>query len=197
MLGFTSLATFAVLRLLAVTIAPTSLVEAIPASTPSTTNTNAASSYWLADIKRQGTVPFGSSDYKIFRNVHDYGAKGDGSSDDTAAINKAISDGNRCGKGCDSSTTTPAIIYFPPGTYVVSAPMVSYYYSQLVGDDLSLPTIKGSPSFKGMGIIDSDPYEDDGSNWYTNQNNFFRQIRNFVIDMTAMPATTAASGIHC
>lgn len=44
-------------------------------------------------------------------------------------------------------------------------------------------------------MIDSDPYESGGANWYTNQNNFFRQIRNFVIDLTAMPMTSGA-GIH-
>jgi glucan 1,3-beta-glucosidase len=32
-------------------------------------------------------------------------------------------------------------------------------------------------------------------NWYTNQNNFYRQIRNFVLDTTAMPVT-AGAGIH-
>ncbi len=38
----------------------------------------AASSYWVGDIERQGTVPFGStSDYQVFRNVKDFGAKGE------------------------------------------------------------------------------------------------------------------------
>lgn len=37
----------------------------------------ASSSYWLASIKRQGTVAFGSSGaYQIYRNVKDFGAKG-------------------------------------------------------------------------------------------------------------------------
>lgn len=120
---------------------------------------------------------------------------GDGSTDDTAAINKAIADGNRCGQGCDSSTVTPALIYFPPGNYLVSSPIIQYYYTQLVGDALSLPTLKAAPAFKGMAVIDSDPYLDGGANWYTNQNNFYRQIRNFVIDLTAMPPSMGA-GIH-
>lgn len=42
------------------------------------------SSYWLANIKRQGTVAYGSSSYQIFRNVKDFGAVGDGVTDDTA-----------------------------------------------------------------------------------------------------------------
>ncbi|KAL1641801.1 hypothetical protein SLS58_005841 [Diplodia intermedia] len=155
----------------------------------------AASSYWLADIKRQGSVAYGNADFKVFRNVKDYGATGDGTTDDTAAINQAISDGNRCGKNCDSSTVTPALVYFPPGTYMVTKPIVQYYYTQLVGDITDLPVIKGAAGFAGMALIDADPYEDDGSNWYTNQNNFFRQIRNFVIDLTAMPESSGA-GIH-
>jgi len=184
-------------RLLLLTVAPASLVGASPV-TNSTTNPSpkdASSSYWLASIQRQGTSAFGDSAYKIYRNVHDFGAKGDGSTDDTAAINNAISSGNRCGKGCDSSTVTPALVYFPPGTYVVSKPIIQYYYTQLVGDAITLPTIKGAAGFQGIALIDADPYNDDGSNWFTNQNNFYRQIRNFVIDMTSMPAT-AGAGIH-
>lgn len=35
--------------------------------------------YWMEDIHRQGIAPFNPSrDYKIFRNVKEYGAKGDG-----------------------------------------------------------------------------------------------------------------------
>ncbi|CAI7573364.1 unnamed protein product [Penicillium discolor] len=184
---------------------PASLVAAVPVAVPvspvnnvlaTTQKTTAASSYWVADIERQGVVPFAkSTDYKIFRNVKDYGAKGDGSTDDTVAINKAISSGGRCGKGCDSSTTTPAIVYFPPGTYVVSKPIVQYYYTQIVGDAVELPIIKASAKFAGMAVIDSDPYEDNGDNWFTNQNNFFRAIRNLVIDLTSVPASSGA-GIH-
>jgi glucan 1,3-beta-glucosidase len=172
------------------------LVGAIPTSLQS--RQSSASSYWLSSIQRQGTVAFGSdnsSSYTIFRNVQTYGAKGDGTTDDTDAINSAIADQNRCGQGCDSSTITPAIIYFPPGTYLVSKPIVQYYYTQFIGDAVNIPTIKAAPSFTGMAVIDSDPYLDTGANWYTNQNNFFRQVRNFVIDLTAMPKT-AGAGIH-
>ncbi|KAL9099475.1 MAG: hypothetical protein Q9163_005026 [Psora crenata] len=200
MLTVSSIVTFVVLRFLALSVIPTSMVEAVPltsrapATDPPHTNA-AASSYWLASIQRQGTVAFGDSGYKVYRNVQDYGAKGDGTTDDTAAINSAITDGMRCGRGCDSSTTTPALVYFPPGTYVVSTPIIQYYYTQFVGDAVTLPTIKASPNFQGIAVIDSDPYTDGGVNWYTNQNNFFRQVRNFIIDLTALPATTG-TGIH-
>ncbi|KAA8892622.1 pectate lyase superfamily protein-domain-containing protein [Sphaerosporella brunnea] len=171
---------------------------AVRARSPYYTYTDvAASSFWLEDIQKQGVAAFNPnpSAYKVFRNVKDYGAKGDGTTDDTQAINAAIQDGTRCGNGCDSSTLTPALIYFPSGTYRVSAPIVAMYYSQLVGNAIDRPVIKGLPNFAGIALIDSDPYNSDGSNWYTNQNNFFRAIRNFVIDTTDMPAA-AGTGIH-
>jgi glucan 1,3-beta-glucosidase len=87
-----------------------------------------------------------------------------------------------------------------------------YYFSQLVGDALELPTIKAMPGFNGIAVLDSDVYIPNGygSEWYTNQNNFYRQVRNFVIDITLMPMgygwvcplqrlanlTAARSGIH-
>lgn len=115
--------------------------------------------------------------------------------DDTDSINNAIQAGNRCGLGCDSSTVTPAIVFFPAGTYIVKAPIIQYYYTQFIGDAINLPILKADPTFKGIAVIDSDPYTGGGANWYTNQNNFYRQIRNFVIDLTAMPAS-AGAGIH-
>ncbi|KAI4249362.1 MAG: hypothetical protein LQ352_005683 [Teloschistes flavicans] len=197
MLAISSIALFAALRFFLILIAPTSLAGAEQSSLTGQIQTQNAtsSSYWLANIRRQGTVAYGDSNFQIFRNVKDFGAKGDGTTDDTAAINSAISTGNRCGKGCDSSTVTPALVYFPPGTYLVSKPLIQFYYTQFVGDAVQLPTIKAAPSFKGMAVIDSDPYDNTGANWYTNQNNFFRQVRNFVIDLTAMPPT-AGAGIH-
>ncbi|KAL4774483.1 pectate lyase superfamily protein-domain-containing protein [Aspergillus nidulans var. acristatus] len=155
-----------------------------------------ASEYWVGTIENRGAVPYGDdTNYQVHRNVKDFGAVGDGTTDDTDAINKAISSGNRCGQGCDSSTTKPAVVYFPAGTYLVSKPIVQYYYTQMIGDANNLPVLKASADFSGMAVVDADPYTDDGSNWYTNQNNFFRSIRNFVVDLTAMPQSSGA-GIH-
>ncbi|OSD08671.1 glycoside hydrolase family 55 protein [Trametes coccinea BRFM310] len=157
--------------------------------------------YWMQNIKHQGIAAFNSnpSSYQVFRNVKDFGAKGDGVTDDTAAINQAISSGNRCGGGtCDSSTTTPAVVYFPQGTYKVSTPIIAYYYTQLIGDARNPPTLLADASFTGMAVIDADPYipNGGGAQWYVNQNNFFRSVRNFVIDLRQMPASASATGIH-
>jgi hypothetical protein len=137
-----------------------------------------------------------ATNYTVFRNVKDYGAVGDGVHDDTAAINAAISTGSRCGNlTCGSSTTTPALVYFPAGTYLVSTPLQAYYYTAMVGDARTPPTLLASANFTGMAVIDADPYTNN-QNWYINQDNFFRSARNFVIDLTRMPANASATGIH-
>lgn len=149
----------------------------------------------MSQIKRQGKVAYGTnSSYILWRNVKDYGAKGDGVTDDSYAINNATADGNRCGLGCDSQTTTPAIVYFPPGTYNVTQPLIMYYYTQFIGDANDLPILKAWKTFNAIGVIDADKYLPYGFNWYTNQNNFYRQVRNFVIDITLV---APKSGVHC
>lgn len=79
----------------------------------------AAGAYWMEDIKHQGIAPFNPdpSGYQIFRNVKNFGAIGDGVTDDTAAIQAAISNGGRCGfdAPCVGLSTAPATVYFPAG----------------------------------------------------------------------------------
>jgi len=119
--------------------------------------------------------------------------------DDTAAINLAISSGGRCTPGsCQSSTNTPAVVYFPAGTYVISSSIVDYYYTQIIGNPNCVPTIKASANFtgaNGFGLIDGDPYGANGLD-YGATNVFWRSIRNFVIDMRSIPANESATGIH-
>lgn len=155
----------------------------------------AQSDWWFANIEREGEATFGAEGYQVFRNVKEFGAVGDGVTDDTDAINEAMSFGDRCYFGCDSSTNTPGLVYFPPGDYLVSRPLIPMYYTHMVGDLHTPPTIKASGSFAGMAVIDANPYDNEGNNAWTNQNNFFRQIRNFVIDLTALPPSTG-TGIH-
>ncbi|KAJ7724091.1 exo-beta-1,3-glucanase [Mycena maculata] len=163
---------------------------------------NATAPFWMQNIQHQGIAAFNPdpSSYQVFRNVKDFGAVGNGVADDTAAINAAISSGNRCGDGtCSSSTTTPAVVFFPSGTYLVSASIIAYYYTQLIGDARNPPTLLAAASFDDLAVIDADPYipGGGGAQWYINQNNFYRSVRNFVIDVTRVPATLSqGTGIH-
>lgn len=159
--------------------------------------TENASTWWMSDIKRQGSVPFtdGRENYRVFRNVAEFGAKGDGSTDDAAAINRAISSGGRCGMGCNSSTTTPAIVYFPPGVYAISDSILLYYYTHLIGDARDPPTIKVRADFDKAFAVDGNPYGDDGKTWWRSRDNFFRQVRNFKIDLADADGKNV-TGIH-
>lgn len=157
--------------------------------------------YWLETIKHQGTSAFNPnpSSYQVFRNVKDFGATGNGVTDDTAAINSAMSAGGRCGTGtCPSSTVTPAIVYFPQGTYLISSAINTYYYTQMIGDARNPPTLLASPNFSGFAVIDADPYIPNGygAQWFANQDNFYRSVRNLIIDLRQIPASTSAIGLH-
>ncbi|KAJ7632166.1 exo-beta-1,3-glucanase [Roridomyces roridus] len=155
--------------------------------------------YWLEAIKHQGKSAYNNNQtYQVFRNVKDFGATGDGVTDDTVAINNAISSGGRCG---EPPRLTPALVYFPAGTYLVSNSIIAYYYTQLVGDPKNPPTLLAASTFTDLAVIDADPYGADG-NWYPNTNNFFRSVRNFIIDVRGVPApdpparTAQGTGIH-
>src|SRR6201996_4764953 len=110
--------------------------------------------YWLADIKHQGIAAFNPNPdtYEVFRNVKHFGAKGNGVVDDTAAINKAISSGGRCAPGsCNSTTTTPAVVYFLPGVYLISSSIIDYYFTQLIGNPNCMPPLLATANFTGFG----------------------------------------------
>jgi pectate lyase-like protein len=106
----------------------------------------------------------------VFRNVKNYGARGDGKQDDWQYIMKAITEGGRCGERCNATTTKGAIIYFPPGRYKISRPIVQYYYTMFVGNYGQRATIVGSNKFEGIALIDTNVYYEKsknpkGENW--------------------------------
>ncbi len=122
--------------------------------------------------------------------------------DSTAAIQKAISDGNRA--NCPSSSTKNAIVYLPPGTYLVSSSISLYFGTQLIGDANNWPTIKAAASFVGLGVLSTDVYVPNGGNgpdgnaaeWYINTARFFSQIRNIRVDIKATDPNAYVCAIH-
>jgi len=115
--------------------------------------------------------------------------------DDTDAINAAISVGNRCiGYQCVGSTKTPAVVYFPAGTYLITSSIVDYYYTQLIGNLNDMPVIKGASNFRSshMGLLESNPYMDNGFLNFVSTNVFFRQVRNLVFDTTSISGEALA-----
>jgi hypothetical protein len=81
-----------------------------------------------------------------FRSVTDFGAKGDGVTDDTRAIQAAINSN----VGAVHAKAF-AVTYFPPGTYLVSDTIVMWGGAELRGCSTSRPTIKLAPNSPGFG----------------------------------------------
>lgn len=116
-----------------------------------------------------------------------------GTHDDTEAINAAITAGGR-DADVDSATTLPALVYFPSGRYRVSAPVVAWYNTHLLGAN-PRPVLVAAPTFEGIAVIDENPYFPGGRNKYTPQNNFFRGVQGLAIDLREMPPDRG-TGIH-
>ena len=123
--------------------AVTTTVQAASTSTPLLASTAPATGAALTP----GPIPFPTS---FMRSVKDYGAMGDGLTDDTAAIQAALADGR-------SNTTAsyygaPKGLYFPAGTYLVSNSLVwNGCCVTLQGDGSSTSVIRLAPSAAGFG----------------------------------------------
>ena len=105
-----------------------------PGSDASVTAANVATAMGLSGLAADDQIMVSSVDadgkptgwrkkYRDMLNVRDFGAKGDGSTDDTAAIQAAI----------DRAASTLAMaVYVPAGTYIITAPLVIQTYSDAV-----------------------------------------------------------------
>lgn len=74
------------------------------------------------------------------------------------AIMKAMGNTTRCARGCNGSTTKNAIVYFPPGNYLVSSTIAMPFGTQVIGDANTRPTLVAAPSFVGLGVLSNDEY---------------------------------------
>lgn len=146
----------------------------------------AASSFWYEKITHNGispTIPNGHN-WTVFRNVKEFGAIGDGVSDDTAAIQSAINTGDASGPRGSAhfgSTGQPAVVYFPSGTYLVTSTIQSTIGTVLMGDPTDRPTIKAASNFTGTYLVVGRGQR------FVGLVGFFHGIKHLVLDSTGIP----------
>ena len=135
-----------------------------------------------------------------FRNASSFGAVGDGVTDDTLALQAAIDfdRGGEAGSGADKSA---AVVYIPPGRYLVSDTLVLWKWTKLLGNSRCPPTLilpANTPAFAGVSGLRPLLVTVDGANsstaahmWWeengidaTNEN-FFTQMHHFTIEIGA------------
>ena len=85
-------------------------------------------------------------------NIRDFGAVGNNTTDDTAAINRAI---QQIYKSTVSPTEARArrTIFFPGGTYLISNPILVPPYARLVGDGMNSVIIRQSQGNRSVANV--------------------------------------------
>ena len=75
-------------------------------------------------------------------SIKDFGAKGDGVTDDAPAINAAIA---QLLQGYPQSGNLAVTLYFPPGTYMISSEILLYPYITIQGAGVNCTSINAAP----------------------------------------------------
>ena len=87
-------------------------------------------------------------------SVKDFGAVGDGTTDDTAAIQAAINSvlPTHAAPTASNHTIAPKVIYLPAGRYLISSPLSLYSFQHLIGEGAST-IIAASGGFSGTASV--------------------------------------------
>ncbi|KAM0487297.1 hypothetical protein ACHAPX_000568 [Trichoderma viride] len=147
------------------------------------------SGYWYENIEHNGISPFieNGKNWTVFRNVKThFGAKGDGVTDDWAAIQAAFDYANATDTRNASvwgTTGAPAVVYIPAGTYRLSKPLQSYIDTVVMGDPTNRPVLQASSDFSDPFLyLGWDPRLDPTINFYIS-------LKNVVLDSTKVAPT--------
>lgn len=123
---------------------------AAAASGAATATAVAASCSWWYESTAHGSLPGGAA---VFVDaVRDAGAVGDGVTDDTAALLRAL-DANATGLGGSNVSRSARVVYLRAGTYLIRDTLTVWFWTQLVGNPLPgcASTLLLAPNSSGFG----------------------------------------------
>ncbi|KAK5991709.1 Glucan endo-1,3-beta-glucosidase BGN13.1 [Cladobotryum mycophilum] len=153
------------------------------------TDQRTPSKYWYEKVQHNGISPFipNGKNWTVFRNVKtDFGAKGDGIADDSAAIQAAFdfaNDTSSRSSGAFGITGAPAVVYLPGGKYRVTKPIHSYVDTVVMGDPINMPILQASQDFSDKFLFYGHDYH------YDSTINFYIGLKNIILDSTMVPPT--------
>ena len=118
------------------------------------------------------------------RNVRNYGAKGDGVTDDTQAFIQAL----QSARHQSGPIPSPETIYVPPGQYLISSTLIVWSNTTLVGEWTNPPTLILAPNSPGFQdgsnpqpfLVTAGGYNvpDNTTDWETRTDNFNQSSNN-------------------
>ena len=109
--------------------------------------------------------------------MKDYNAKGDGTGDQTAAIQNAINDDSQGGNRYKGPLAAqPAHVFIPGGTYQLGSKLDLRKGTIIMGDPNNPPVLKAAPGFSAEVLIDGYDFASDPTT------SFMTQLRNVVIE---------------
>lgn len=98
-------------------------------------------------------IAFKLNDYA---SVKDFGAVGDGVTDDTAAINSAIENLlENAGVVTNTSVSKRVFLYFPAGVYLISDTLLLYPYVSFIGNGVDKTIIRAETGFASSYLIET------------------------------------------
>ena len=123
-----------------------------------------------------------------YRNVRWYGAKGDGTTDDTVAFTTALT----YNREPLFSLETPMVVYVPPGDYVITATLPLWFLTNLVGSSTCPPRLIVPPGT--MTQPQTFVLAGDTSYAGDHDDEFYRGVRH--IDIVFGAGNTGGCGVH-
>jgi glucan 1,3-beta-glucosidase len=155
--------------------------------------------FWLDEQDHtetaRGYAPFIDNyyTYPTYRNaVKGYGAKNDGSGDQTGSLQAALNDDGRGGNRYQQGTTfEPAEVFLPSGTYQLHSKLDLRMGTIIVGDPLNPPVIRPAADFVGDTVVN-------GSDLATGhpEDSFMTLLKNVIIDTTSLPADRQVAALQ-